>query len=366
MTARRRRTNQMLARFLVFSLFTAASTTSSGGFPQKSAGPPAKTKAPLPEPKPTPNVKLTIDAPTTRGPWTMRISNAGDIPVRVAADASLLSLEVTPRGARSAVRCELPEDMRPSSDRERALVLPPKRSYAETFEPRLYCFAEKLDALAPGSVVVGRLGWTTGPRTGAPFEVTPIEGIEPELAPLKSIDAEPIALPDERTAPLGTAEHPEEVDSPRLSLSGAAAVDAESPNEIEIPVTIRNETERTVVVRFRPEVISFDVATAGRLEHCGWPTMPAAAIPEMFTTLPPNGSETLDLGLADYCTKGGALNQSGLLVVRPRLDTRNASGQAIGLRTFDGALSATKPTVVRLHRGASPVGPLVRPRLEDQ
>jgi len=88
-------------------------------------------------------------------------------------------------------------------------------------------------------------------------------------------------------------------------------------------------------------------------------------MPEMFTTLAPNGSETLYLGLADYCTKG-SLNRSGLVVVRPWLDTRDASGRSVGLRTFDGTLIATTPTVVRLHRGGAPEGPLKRPRLEGQ
>ncbi len=369
-----KRTRIMLAALLVLPLLlTGASIARADGSPQKAAAavghPRAKPKAPPPEPKPAPDVKLVIDAPTMRGPWTMRLINAGDIPVRIAADASLLSLDVTARGARTPIRCELPDDMRASSDRERALVLPPKRSYAESFEPRLYCFAEKLGALAPGAVVVARLGWTAGPKTAEPFEVAPIEGIEPELAPLKSIDAPPVALPDEPSSSLGpdTAHPPEaDVDSPRLSLEGAPAVDAMSLNDIELPVTLRNESQRAVVVRFRPEVLAFDVVGPGGIERCAWPTLPGAALPELFTTLPPNGTETLNLSLADYCTKGSALNRGGLLVVRPRLDTRNASGLAVGLRSFDGTLVAMKPTVVRLHRGAAPVGPLRRPRIEDE
>jgi hypothetical protein len=369
----RKRTRIMLASLLVLLLLTGTSIASADGSPQKAATPVgharAKPKTPPPEPKPAPDVKLVIDAPTMRGPWTMRVINAGDVPVRIAADASLLSLDVTARGARTPIRCELPDDMRASSDRERALVLPPKRSYAESFEPRLYCFAEKLDALAPGAVVVARLGWTAGHKTAEPFEVAPIEGIEPELASLKSIDAPPIALPDEPAASLAPdTAHPQDVDvdSPRLSLEGAPAVDAMSLNDIELPVTLRNESQRAVVVRFRPEVLAFDVIGPGGIERCAWPTWPGAALPELFTTLPPNGTDTLDLSLADYCTRGSALNREGLLVVRPRLDTRNASGLVVGLPSFDGTLVAMKPTVVRLHRGAAPVGPLRRPRIEDQ
>jgi len=361
----------MLASWLVLSLLTVPSLASPddssarGSKAPRAAHPP---QFPAPDARATPDLKLVIDARTTRGPWTMRLTNEGEIPVRIAADASLLTLEVTPRGARLPIRCDLPDDMRPTTDRERALVVPPKRSYAERFEPRLYCFGEKLAALTPGAIVVARLGWINGLKTAPPFEVGPIEGVAPELAPLKSIDASPIALPDEPLAASAPDTRPQadaNVDSPRLSLQGASAVDASSPSEIDVPVTIRNESQRTVVVRFRPEVLTFDVIGPGGIEQCGWATLPAAAMPEMFTTLPPNGSETLDLSLADYCTEGGALDQKGLLVVRPRLDTRNASGLAVGMRTFDGTLVANTPTVVRLHRGAAPVGPLVRPRLED-
>jgi hypothetical protein len=73
----------------------------------------------------------------------------------------------------------------------------------------------------------------------------------------------------------------------------------------------------------------------------------------MFTTLPPRGSESLSVTLSSYCT-GHGLDAGGLLVVRPRFDTRHASGAPIGLRAFDGELMAEKPTIVRLHRGAAP------------
>ena len=364
----RRRNRSVLACLLAVPFLATVSTASPAPRrPTVAAKGGAQAPKP-PEPTPAPDVTLTIHAPTTRGPWTMRVTNVGDVPVRIAADARLLSLEVTPRGARVPVRCELPEDMRPSSDREGALVVPAKRSYAETFEPRLYCFGEKLDALAPGSMVVARLGWPAGSKTAPPFEVASIEGLAPERAPLKSIEAPPIALPDEPSPALvSELVHPQDVDpdAPRLSLEGAAAVDSVSPNEIEIPVTLRNEGQRTVVVRFRPEVLSFDVISPAGIEHCAWPTMPATAMPEMFTTLGPSAAETLNLSLADYCTRG-SLDKKGLLVVRPQLDTRRASGLVLGLRTFDGTLTAAKPTVVRLHRGGAPVGPLRRPRLEDQ
>jgi hypothetical protein len=302
----------------------------------------------------------------------MRVMNDGDVPLRIVADARLLSLEVTPRGARTATHCELPADMRPTDDLTLALIVPPKRSYAESFEPRLYCFSEaKLEALAPGAIVVAKLGWLTGPKDTQPFEASPIESVERELAPVKFIEAQPVSLHDEPTAwtaPPDPARGDADVDAdadapPRLSLRGPTSVDAATPNEIAIPITLRNDGVRSVIVRFRPEVIGFDIIGSGGVEQCVWPAMPAAAMTEMFTTLPPKGSETLELTLSSYCT-GHGLDDAGLIVVRPRVDTRNASGAPVGLRSFDGEVIAMVPTIVRLHRGAASKGPLRRPRIE--
>ena len=316
-------------------------------------------------PKAVPNIKLAIETPTTRGAWTMRIVNAGEVPVRVVADARLLTLDVTPRSARASTRCELPSDMRPSDDLDRALVVPGGRSYSESFEPRLYCFGGKLDLLAPGAIVVARLGWMSTRKNDPPFEVAPIDGVEPELAPLKSIDGAPVALPDEpssdvvQAAPSG---HDLDPDASRLSLRGPTSIDAVTPNDIEISVTLRNDGSRSKVVRFRPDVLGFDVVSPASVEHCAWPRTPAAAMRELFMTLAPKQSESLNVTLGSYCTQQ-SLDQAGLLVVRPRLDTRNASGIDVGLHSFDGEVIGLTPTVIRLHRGAMPQ-PMVRPRLE--
>jgi len=309
---------------------------------------------------PPPAVKLALEAPTTRGPWTMRVANEGAVPVLIVADARLLSLDVEPRGARAPTRCELPADMRPVGDLQRALVVPPGRSYSESFEPRLYCFgSSKLEALVPGAIVTARLGWTTGRKSEAPFEVSPMDGVQPEVAALKSIEAALIALPDEPSAWSDQPQPPRdggaravEADVPRLSLQGPVAVDAETPNDVEIPVTLRNDGLRAVVVRFRPESLGFDLIGPAGVERCSWPTMPGAAMREAFSTLPPHGSDVLTVTLAAYCA-GTGLDRAGLLVVRPRLDTRRGSGASIGLPAFQGEVIALTPTMVRLHRGAA-------------
>jgi hypothetical protein len=323
-----------------------------------------RAKKVLPAPGPAPEVRLAIVAPTARGPWTMRLTNDGVVPLRVIADARLLVLEVTPRGAPKPIRCELPPDMRPADDQERALVMPAKRAYSESFEPRLYCFGRSLDALAPGAVVVARLGWPGRSAATPPYAAAPIDGIEPVVAPLTSVDAPPIALPDDPTAQLvgDGAPHRDDEDTPTLALAGSTAVDAAATESLEIPLTLRNESSHEVTLRFRPETISFDVVGPVGVESCTWPTLPGAAMREAFTTIPRKAATSLSVMLPAYCS-GHTFDQGGLFVIRPRLDTRRASGASIGLRTFDGVVIATTPTLVRLRRGTVPP-PLLRPRLD--
>jgi hypothetical protein len=290
----------------------------------------------------------------------VRLTNDGDVPVSIAADARLVTLDVIERSARRPVHCELPADMRPADDLERALVVPPKKSYVESFEPRVYCFsAAAQDALAGGSIVIAHLGWkATG--TKPPFEVWPIDGVEPIVAPLHSVSSPPIALPDDPTpAPVD----PLPAGSARLQLVGARVVEGTSPTRVEIPVTLHNEGSRAVTVRFRPETLAFEVVGQTGVTDCGWPTPPTAAIRELFTTVPSGGSTTLSVLLGAYCA-GHVFDNPGLLVVRPRVDTRKASGDSIGVRSFEGVVVATRPTVVRLHSGTA--APRVhRPRLAE-
>jgi hypothetical protein len=313
----------------------------------------AASKAPV-ENDPLPNVTLTLEAPATRGTWFMRVSNDGEVPVRIVADARLLALDVFARGARDPVRCELPPDMRPDDDLERPLVLPPHRAYKESFEPALYCLGtKKLDALSPAAIVVAHLGWKG--RSTRFLEVSAIEGIEPRVSARPAIDAPPIALPDEPTPasiPAPTASDALD-DPPRLSLRSAGAVDAESVSRLEIPVTLRNDGERPVVVRFRPETLRFDVVGPEKPEHCAWPALPGAPQRDLFATLRPKGTTSLNVTLGTYCPTH-TFDQAGLYLVTAHLDTRAASGSTLGLHTFDGEVAATFSTAVRLRRGRSP------------
>lgn len=350
-----------LLRAVVAAAVTVAPSVWADSLQDKVA---PRRPSPKAEDAPPADVTLSIEASTPRGPWKMRVTNEGDVPVTIVADARLLALDVTPRSARKAEHCELPSEMRPEDDLSRPLVLPPKRSYAERFEPRLYCLeGSRLDALSPGAIVVATLGWA-GRGTHPPLVVSPVEGLDAQVTPSKSIKSAPIALPDEPT-PAPAPERPEapitRVDAD-LALQSTRSVDAASSSDIAIPITLTNNGRRAAILRFRPETLAFDVVGPRGADHCAWSALPSAPTRDLFTTLGGGSRTSLTVLLSAYCPTR-VLALSGLYVVRASLDTRKASGADIGIRTFDGHVIATSPTLVRLRRGTE-VEPLVRPSLE--
>jgi hypothetical protein len=200
--------------------------------------------------------------------------------------------------------------------------------------------------------------------TRGSWEVWPVDGAEGTAARQHAISAPPIGLPDEPVPPgarpttLSSSDDP----APRLSLASPDAVEAASLEDLNLPITLKNEASGPVTVRFRPDVVGFDVTTQGAFEHCVWPAAPGAPTREAFTTIPPSGSVQLTVTLPSYCG-GRILDRSGLLWVRPWLDTRAASGASVGVRTFDGLVIASKGTLVRLQKGRLPT-PLSVPRIE--
>ncbi len=188
------------------------------------AKPAPAAKPPAAEPLPAPAVRLWMTASAPHGPWTMRIDNEGDKPLRIPADVRLLQFEIEPEPyiaptepadsrpkkwakakppAKPTV-CKIPAPLRPDGFPEKsALLLRPGESYVESFEPRLFCFGKDTAArLVGGAVVHTRFGWETAkkpawsakkkPDTG-PFVV---EGttFPPEVMPLRELTAPTMVL----------------------------------------------------------------------------------------------------------------------------------------------------------------------------
>jgi hypothetical protein len=311
----------------------------------------------------------------------MVVKNKGAVPLRLVADARLLSLEIEPDAPSDSpastakpkpVRCALPADMRPSTDDERLLVLPPGRSYGEAFDPRLFCFgAKESAALAQGGKITARLGWTNTTRLERPFVVSPFEGIEPRTAAAKSIVAAPFAIPPAGKSnagaptPMASASTagpaPSSTPSlqPQLIVSMAEFVEAERGAELAATVNVKNAGDRAAHLRLRADTIAFTVTNpAGTTSRCGRTISLGTPMREMFDTVPARGSVSVSVLLSAVCP-ATTFAEPGLYRLVPAIDTRHASGERIGLATFDGEVSGTKTTFLRIH---APLHATQRPR----
>lgn len=358
---------------VIASVFVVAAAGSLSPLSSMAAPPARAAPTPPTPPPPPPSVTLTIEAPAPQSPWKMRVENTGAVPLRITADARLLSLDITPPGQKKPLHCTLPADMRPSNDLERALIVPPKRSYSETFDPRLYCFGHaEAAALVAGATVVAHLGFAA-PRVRvakpvAPFEVSPIEGVDPLVAPAKQIASPPTMLPaGEAPSPLPMPANAKPIDDAeafpsKLTLSVPAHLSAYRPHELTIAVTVRNDGARPTTLLFRPETIGFDVIGPSGAVRCTWPTPIGGTVREAYSTLRAKGRATVAVLLSDLCP-GKTFDQGGLYVVRPRLDTRGGAGAKLGLTTFEGEVIGATTTLLRIHHGKNPPKPQ-RPALD--
>ena len=206
------------------------------------AAKPAPVSTPAAEPLPDPAVRLWMVAAAPQGPWTMRIDNEGDKPLRIPADVRLLRFEIDPEPyvapteaadgkPKKAVKpkppakptvCKIPAPLRADGFPEKSsLLLRPGESYVESFDPRLFCFGKDAAArLVGGAVVHTRFGWEAPkkpvgaakkkPDTG-PFAV---EGtaFPPEVMPLHELTAPTMVLrfspPAKRPGPAARPEEP--------------------------------------------------------------------------------------------------------------------------------------------------------------
>ena len=320
---------------------------------------------------------LTIDAPSPTGLWRMRVENNGDVPLRLTADARVLSFEITPPNAKKALHCALPPDMRPADDVGRALVLPSKRSYSESFDPRLYCFGANEAALVSGAKVVPHLGFVAiGARPSpplakhtSPFVLSPFEGVEPAVAPAKEIVGAALTLaptdPPTPTTPVTPPATPEAGGNPfpvSLSLSVPRHVEATGSLDLAVTVTLSNDGARPVTLLFRPETIGFDLLGPGGATRCSWPAAMGGNVREAFTTLAPKAKHSVSVVLRAVCP-GSTFDQGGLYVVRPRIDTRRVDGAEVGLSAFRGEVIGAHTTLLRIHHGRLPPR-AVRPTLD--
>lgn len=358
-----------------------------------------------------PPLVLSLTAGTGGGPWRLRIENTGDVPVRIAADPRLLVLDVTPpagfvdptiktkRAASAKIeeprpaRCILPDDARPTTDEGRELVVPSKRSWSTTIEPLLYCFGARERAmLLSGASVTAHFGWPTPlPRPGAaaaaaararteravlasPFVTAPVGAAVGKLAPAKDLVSSPITLAE--TVPGAVASSagsagangdtslpPLPAGSATLAVSMPDSLDVARGNEISTTVTVANESDKPAVLLVRPELLRFNVAGPAGSVACGMTRAVDAPIRELFSTIGPKARTSVGILVSAVCP-ADTFDEPGIYRVVAVLDTSAASGRSIGLKTWDGEVTARSPMLLRVRTPRRPPTSTTRPALD--
>lgn len=327
-------------------------------FPALAARP--KTPAPPPPPPQDPaKLEVALIASEAGRAWGVRVTNVGLIPLRVVADARLLSFDLTPAAGGPAVRCALPADMTPSSDAERAIVLVPGRSYTEGFDPRLYCFgAKEAAALVAGAQATPHYGF--GGRTGSPFVAIPLapDGTDRSTLPssVRMLHGTAVTVPAPTSPPVVTPPPaaPLEADPVRVRVTLPDRVDFASIEERTLTVTVRNDGDRALRTLLLPGTVGFLVITpSGVTVRCGLSTA-LNPIAELLGSVAPHGRADITVQPGATCPSG-TFDAAGLYVVKPRFDTSHLGQGAAGVTLFRGEVVGT-PSLLRLH-----TGPVLRP-----
>lgn len=245
----------------------------------------AAPKPPEPEPLPPPAARVWMVATAPQGPWTLRIDNEGEKPLRIPADVRLLRFEIDPEGytvpaepvdsrpkkwvkpkaAPKPTVCKLPAPLRPEAFPDAsALLLRPGESYVESFDPRLFCFGKEAAArLAGGAVVHARFGWETPKQPAWSKKKAPDSGpfvvettvFPPDTMPLRELTAPTMVLHFNRppkppmaeavlpAEPAPPADPPAKPVDPKATPTPAAdpkAADAAAPDAPLPPVVDEN------------------------------------------------------------------------------------------------------------------------------
>ncbi len=336
-------------------------------------------------------------------PWIITVSNEGDVPAFLVADTRLLWLEVQPLGSKKTSHCRLPVDLMPKEAEPRLNVnLKPGESVAQLVDPRLYCFASgEQKLLVPGARVVPHLGWpelpdktswNKGKKVSSPVPQPP-----PYIAHYADVDVD-LAL-QARTAALKVAKsarlrmggtpkvnnatlgvplpagidkqltgpdltlkdsyaewtsakrkaHSENHDESPFELRVVQGSDARTEHDATVQITLRNRSKRRVLVYFRREFVTYEVAGPAGVQICNPAPDVLAPDREAFVTLAAGASRSYSSRLAEMCPRD-TFNMPGLYIVNATYDATE-TGARWNLAAFTGSVASNKPANVRIRTG---------------
>src|SRR5262249_40982818 len=129
-------------------------------------------------------------------------------------------------------------------------------------------------------------------------------------------------------------------------------------------ITAANESDHSITLLFRPEVVAFRVTGPGGSIMCGSPRSVDAPIRELFSTIGAKARASQALLPTAMCPPD-TFDDPGASRAFRVLDTRGASGRSIGLRTWDGKAEGAKPMLLRVRSERRPQPP-PRPSLDEK
>ena len=250
--------------------------------------------------------------------------------------------------------------MRPAgvSD-DRAVILRPGARYEEVVSPALYCFGNlEAAALVAGSEVTAHLGFAPPtPRKGKipkllpPFIAEPT-GVSPAIVARKELVR---ALscsrrgahetPTNQTAKLDAGE-------PNIEMFVPQRVDTPNERTVGMTVSLKNTGKRPAQVHLRRDNVIFDVDGPDGSTRCGQPTSFRTVPADMFSTLLPNSSRSIDVWIGEMCPDV-VFDRPGLYRVRAWVSFPNGS-ELRSLKSWTQTVVAKDPILIRVREGRLP------------
>ena len=133
--------------------------------------------------------------------------------------------------------------------------------------------------------------------------------------------------------------------------------------EIPTTVTVANDGDKAATLLFRAETLKLEVLGPAGTVSCGSLRTIAAPIRELFSTIATKGRASLSILVTAMCP-AGTFDELGVYRITPVLDTTNASGRSIGLKTWDGRVTGRAPMLLRVRSQRRPPSGQSRPSLD--
>lgn len=341
-------------------------------------------------------LQIAVEEHGPEQPWRMTIRNTGVEPVLLTTDAKLLFFEVEVPGQKKATQCMLPEVMRQGGPAGLLkLSLEPGEVVTRHFDPRFFCFQEgEQSVLVPGAIVKPRYGWLPETKTSwqkgkrvtevlppaPPFAAIPLSEAAPpsdeepehgsgrvgetmEAAPAPALGAPTaptrgIRLLEGNAFALGseyvlwTSNGVDPADKEPIRVRVTRGSDSETERGVTVTVGLTNQSDSTLNLFFRRELVSFEVLGPHGSATCRVEEDLREPERQAFLRLAPGKEQSFVSRLVEMCPRGTFMD-AGFYLVGATLHARY-SGERFDLHAFVGEVPSMHAKPVRVRKREEP------------